>query len=163
LNFTKLYRMGKFKDEHGKTRIGSFLKTVAPELLNVASTLTGIDSLKELSGVISGNNIITPKDKETALKLIERDIQDEKEVTERWKADMNSDSWLSKSIRPLVVGWLILFTSIIIVLDSLPSVNFIVKDVWVTLLSTLLVTVIVAYFGSRGYEKGKKIISKRNK
>ncbi len=83
----------------------------------------------------------------------ESDIQ--KNVTERWKTDMNSDSWLSKNVRPLVLIFLVVSTVLIVFIDA-GFINFEVKDNWVDLLQMVLITVIGAYFGGRSYEKIKR-------
>ena len=70
---------------------------------------------------------------------------------------MVSDSWLSKNIRPIVLAWLVIFVSLFAVVDSIDTIDFTVEAAWITLFSTLLVTVIVSYFGSRGVEKYQKI------
>ena len=65
---------------------------------------------------------------------------------------MKSDSWLSKNTRPLTLIYLTVITSLYIILDSL-NIAFEIDESWVELLKTLLVTIYVAYFGSRGFEK----------
>jgi hypothetical protein len=82
----------------------------------------------------------------------EKSIQ--KEVTERWREDMRSDSWLSKNIRPLTLIFLVACTVLLIFIDS-GVLKFDVKEHWVNLLQIILVTVIGAYFGGRSYEKIK--------
>lgn len=82
---------------------------------------------------------------------------EDKAITERWKADMESDSWLSKNTRPLVMLSLLAFLFILIFCDSAIKEKFEVKESYITLMETLLVTVTVAYFGSRGVEKFKSI------
>jgi|TARA_R100000664_G_scaffold11534_1_gene18722 hypothetical protein len=79
----------------------------------------------------------------------------QKQVTERWKVDMNSDSWLSKNIRPLVLIFLVVSTVLMIFIDA-GVIAFEVKDTWVDLLQLVLITVIGAYFGGRSLEKVKK-------
>jgi hypothetical protein len=79
----------------------------------------------------------------------------QEEVTARWKSDMQSDSWLSKSIRPLVLAWLVICTTLLIFIDA-GVIMFNVEDKWVDLLQLVLITVIGAYFGGRSYEKIKK-------
>ena len=69
---------------------------------------------------------------------------------------MNSDSWLSKNTRPLTLIYLTVITTLYIILDSL-DIAFDIDGAWVELLKTLLVTIYVAYFGSRGFEKVKNI------
>jgi hypothetical protein len=82
----------------------------------------------------------------------EKSIQ--KEVTERWREDMRSDSWLSKNIRPLTLIFLVACTLLLIFIDS-GVLKFEVKEHWVDLLQIILITVIGAYFGGRSYEKIK--------
>lgn len=78
----------------------------------------------------------------------------EQEVTKRWEADMQSDSWLSKNIRPMVLAFLVLSTILMIFIES-GTITFKVQDKWIDLLQIVLITVIGAYFGSRGLEKIK--------
>ena len=79
----------------------------------------------------------------------------QKQVTERWKLDMNSDSWLSKNIRPLVLVFLVVATVLLIFIDA-GAISFKVQDKWTDLLQLVLITVIGAYFGGRSLEKVKK-------
>ena len=79
----------------------------------------------------------------------------QKKVTNRWTVDMNSDSWLSKNIRPLVLIFLVVSTVLMIFIDA-GVIAFEVKDTWVDLLQLVLITVIGAYFGGRSLEKVKK-------
>ena len=79
----------------------------------------------------------------------------QKQVTERWKMDMNSDSWLSKNIRPLVLVFLVVTTVLLIFIDA-GVISFKVQDKWTDLLQLVLITVIGAYFGGRSLEKVKK-------
>ena len=79
----------------------------------------------------------------------------EKNITSRWEADLKSDSWLSKNVRPLVMIFLIVCTMLLIFIDA-GALNFEVKSSWVDLLQLVLITVIGAYFGGRSFEKRKK-------
>ncbi len=104
---------------------------------------------------------ITSKEEKMQLKnelqkiIQEQEALIEQEVTKRWQSDMNSDNWLSKSIRPLVLAWLVVSTTLLIFIDA-GVIEFVVADKWVDLFQIVLITVIVAYFGSRGLEKIKK-------
>lgn len=100
------------------------------------------------------------EEKELAKREMQKLVQEydkslQKEITTRWQADMQSDSWLSKNIRPLVLGWLVVCTTILIFIDA-GAIEFVVASKWVSLLELVLITVIGAYFGSRGLEKIKK-------
>jgi hypothetical protein len=76
------------------------------------------------------------------------EIEMEKNITDRWKTDMQSDSWLSKNIRPLVLIFLVVSTVLLIFIDA-GIIAFEVKATWVDLLQLVLITVIGAYFGGR--------------
>jgi len=79
----------------------------------------------------------------------------EKEISSRWQADMASDSWLSKNVRPLVLIFLVISTVLLIFIDA-GIINFVVEAKWTDLLQLVLITVIGAYFGGRSLEKTKK-------
>ena len=79
----------------------------------------------------------------------------EKNITNRWEADMKSDSWLSKNVRPMVLIFLVVSTVLMIFIDA-GTIQFVVEDKWTDLLQLVLIAVIGAYFGGRSYEKGKK-------
>jgi hypothetical protein len=107
------------------------------------------------------DEVVTSQEEKLTLKnelekiLNENRVVIEQEVTKRWQSDMQSDSWLSKSIRPLVLAWLVVSTTLLIFIDA-GVIQFVVEDKWVDLLQIVLITVIGAYFGSRGLEKIKK-------
>ena len=83
------------------------------------------------------------------------EVEMEKQITERWKMDMASDTWLSKNIRPLVLVFLVVATVLLIFIDA-GAISFTVQDKWTDLLQLVLITVIGAYFGGRSLEKVKK-------
>ena len=117
------------------------------------------DLIKGVGGVL--DNLVTSKEEklEAQRKIKEiianYEIEMEKNVTSRWTADMNSDSWLSKNVRPLVLIFLVVCTMLIIFIDA-GKLNFNVKDSYIDLLQLVLITVIGAYFGGRSLEKVKK-------
>jgi len=85
----------------------------------------------------------------------------EQEVTARWQADMGQEDTLAKRVRPASLLYLLLFMTVIILGDSITQLDFEVKESYVQLIETLLVTVFVAYFGSRGIEKVTSIHNKK--
>ena len=87
--------------------------------------------------------------------FIEAEAEIQKNVTERWKSDMTSDSWLSKNVRPIVLIFLVVCTVLMIFIDA-GSIKFQVEEKWTDLLQLVLITVIGAYFGGRSFEKIKK-------
>jgi len=145
--------MGKSKKKFKDTKVGAFLTDRAPQVLSqVGEFLPDQGALGVVKNIITSDTTIEPKDKETALKLLDQDIQEMKDVSSRWQSDMASDSWLSKNTRPLTLIYLTLSSTILIIVDSF-HMMFDVDNAWVELLKTLLITVYVAYFGSRGAEK----------
>ena len=121
---------------------------------------TGATELvKGVGGVL--DNLTTSKEEklEAEAKIKELvanyEVEMEKNITSRWEADLKSDSWLSKNVRPLTLVFLIVCTMLLIFIDA-GAINFNVKDSYVDLLQLVLITVIGAYFGGRSLEKVKK-------
>ena len=117
------------------------------------------DLVKNVGGVI--DNLHTSKEEklEAERKIKELvanyEVEMEKNITARWEADLKSDSWLSKNVRPMVLIFLIVCTMLLIFIDA-GALDFEVKSSWVDLLQLVLITVIGAYFGGRSFEKVKK-------
>ena len=115
--------------------------------------------VKGVGGVL--DSLTTSKDEklEAERKIKELvanyEIEMEKNITSRWEADLKSDSWLSKNVRPVVLIFLIVCTMLLIFIDA-GAISFNVKDSYVDLLQLVLITVIGAYFGGRSLEKVKK-------
>jgi hypothetical protein len=115
--------------------------------------------VKGVGGVI--DNLHTSKEEkleaEKKIKdmIMSYEAEMQKQVTERWSMDMQSDSWLSKNIRPLVLIFLVVSTVLLVFIDA-GVIAFEVKASWVDLLQLVLITVIGAYFGGRSLEKVKK-------
>jgi hypothetical protein len=107
------------------------------------------------------DNLHTSKDEKLAAELKVKElianyeVQMEKEISSRWEADMKSDSWLAKNVRPLTLVFLVISTVLLIFIDA-GAINFVVEDKWTDLLQLVLITVIGAYFGGRSLEKIKK-------
>ena len=115
--------------------------------------------VKGVGGVI--DNLHTSKEEKLAAEqkvkelIASYEVQMEKEISSRWNADMASDSWLSKNVRPLVLVFLVVATVLLIFIDA-GAINFTVEAKWTDLLQLVLITVIGAYFGGRSLEKTKK-------
>jgi len=143
----------KFKD----TKVGKFLTDKGSGIVGlVGDVLPDKGFLGVLKNVISKDDTLPLEDKETALKLLEMDSIELQEVSKRWASDMKSDSWLSKNTRPMALIFLTCSMVLFVILDSF-DIGFSVGQSWIDLLKNLLITVYVAYFGSRGVEKFKKI------
>ena len=119
----------------------------------------GADLVKNVGGVIDDLHTSEEERLEAERKIKEiianYEVEMEKNITSRWEADLKSDSWLSKNVRPLVLIFLIVCTVLLIFIDA-GALNFEVKSSWVDLLQLVLITVIGAYFGGRSLEKVKK-------
>jgi len=87
--------------------------------------------------------------------FLEAESEMQKNVTERWKTDLTSDSWLSKNVRPMTLIFLVTCTMLLVFIDA-GSIDFVVEDKWTSLLEIVLITVIASYFGGRSWEKIKK-------
>jgi hypothetical protein len=107
------------------------------------------------------DNLHTSQEEKLAAELKIRElisnyeVEMEKTITDRWSADMNSDSWLSKNIRPMTLAFLVISTVLMIFIDA-GTITFKVEEKWTDLLQIVLITVIGAYFGGRSLEKVKK-------
>tara|TARA_R100000781_G_scaffold55254_1_gene35984 strand:- start:10467 stop:10874 length:408 start_codon:yes stop_codon:yes gene_type:complete len=97
--------------------------------------------------------------KEMETLFIEAEAKMQENVTRRWEADLRYGNWLTRSVRPLVLIFLILSTVILVFIDS-GSLKFEVADKWVDLLQLTLITTVGAFFGGRSYEKGQQIRKK---
>ena len=112
------------------------------------------------------DEVVTSKEERMTLRnkmqelLLKSEATIQENVTERWKADMNSDSWLSKNVRPMVLIFLVLCTMLLVFVDA-GLLEFQVEDKWISLLEITLLTVIGAYFGGRSIEKVKNTNKKK--
>ena len=126
-----------------ETKVGKFLIKLGS---SIGQVLPDSGYLGVLRDLITKDGKLTVQDKETALKLLDMDVIEMQEISNRWMYDLQSDSWLSKNVRPLtlvffsvsyVIGWFLEYP-----LDSITG---------------LLSLIVAAYFGSRGIEKIKAI------
>ena len=119
--------------------------------------------IREVGKVID-NLTTTEEEKLEAQKKIvqileEADKQAQEEITARWTADMASDSFLSKNIRPLVLIYLTFIFSILAFFDGNIG-EFKIAEEYIPIFQTLLVTVYGAYFVGRSWEKAKSMNNK---
>ena len=145
----------KFKD----TKVGKFLLGKSGIIDVITNILPDKGALGMVKNLIHKDPDLPPQDKEIALALLEQDMIELQEVSKRWQSDMKSDSWLSKNTRPMALIFLTLSLIVFILLDGF-DIAFSIDTSWIDLLKSLLITVYVAYFGSRGAEKFKAIGNK---
>tara|TARA_R100001460_G_scaffold24782_4_gene49721 strand:- start:4465 stop:4923 length:459 start_codon:yes stop_codon:yes gene_type:complete len=147
----------KFKD----TTVGKLLfgaaTVINPTLGNV---LQGVTSPKQAIAEI-GKAKISTGDKIKLQQLIyEQQNKEMESITSRWQADANSDSWLSKNVRPLVLVWCIVVFSFAGILDSIDSVPFHINEVWNDTFEKVMMACVLAYFGGRTAEKSTSMFKK---
>ena len=117
------------------------------------------DLVKGVGDVV--DNLHTSKEEKLAAqhkikKLVSNyEVEMERNISDRWKAELNSDSWLSKNVRPMILIFLVVSTVLMIFIDA-GTIQFTVEQKWTDLLQLVLITVIGAYFGGRSFEKSKK-------
>jgi hypothetical protein len=129
-----------------------------PNILSTIFSGGTKDLVEGVGGVI--DDLHTSKEEKLAARLkmkeliSNHEVEMEKQITDRWKADMQSDSWLAKNIRPMTLAFLVVSTVLMIFIDG-GMINFTVETKWTDLLQIVLITVIGAYFGGRSLEKVK--------
>jgi hypothetical protein len=148
-----------YKERNGTTRVGDALrwlvkqgKEVAPEILTIAGNVTGIEALNELSTKIKGDTGLSETDKQMLLEELRYDMIEMQETTKRWVSDNQTDSYLTRNIRPLTLAFLTATLFIYIILDSTLE-GFKINSNWIDLLSSLMLLVYGGYFGMRSAEK----------
>ena len=146
--------MSEKKTKIKDTGLGKWLKSKAPNVLNVVG-----DLLPDSGGLGVVKNLITndPEvDTDEGMAAVDAEIQFQNNVTERWKADMGSDVKLAKLIRPVTLICLMVMFMATMVADSMDAWPFNVKDSYVSLLEILMLTAFGAYFAGRTIEKSRK-------
>lgn len=140
----------KIKD----TSLGKWLAEKAPNVLStVGDMLPDRGALGIVKNLLDKQPGISP---EEAKARVDAEIAYQNNVTERWKADMNSDVKLAKLIRPVTLVTLMVMFCLTMVLDSIEQWPFNVKDSYIDLLQILMLTSFGAYFAGRTIEKTKR-------
>jgi hypothetical protein len=115
--------------------------------------------IKDIGGVI--DKLTTTDEERLQAKqriqelLEEADKDAQEQVTERWRYDMQSDSWLSKNIRPLTLVFLTVMFTLLAFTDGNIG-EFSIQKEYIPIFQTLLITVYGAYFVGRTWEKSRK-------
>ena len=144
----------KIKD----TALGAWLSSKVPALADkVGDLLPESGVLGVVKNLVDKEPGVSTEDKLEFEKLKQQqEVEAQKQVTERWKADMGSDVKLAKMIRPVTLIALMTMFMVTMVADSMDNWAFIVKDSYVDLLQILMLTAFGAYFAGRTIEKAKK-------
>lgn len=145
----------KFKDSTvGKLLFGA-ASVINPTLGQV---LNGVTSPKDAIAEITKAKIPTEDKIKLQTLIYEQQNKEMEEISNRWKADSTSDSWLSKNVRPMVLVWCIVVFSFAGILDSVESIPFNIGSTWNDTFEKVMMAVVLAYFGGRSTEKASKII-----
>ena len=146
-----------FKD----TTVGKLLfgaaTVINPTLGNV---LNGVTNPKEAIAEITKAKISTDDKIKLQQLIYEQQNKEIESITSRWQADANSDSWLSKNVRPLVLVWCIVVFSFAGLLDSIDNVQFHIGELWNDTFEKVMMAVVLAYFGGRTTEKATSMFKK---
>ncbi len=145
-----------------ETTVGKMLVGAAG-LINptLGSVLAGITSPKDAISAITKSDI--PEEDKIKLQtmIYEQQVKEMEEISNRWKADSISDSWLSKNVRPLVLVWCIVVFSIAGLLDSVENIPFQINALWNETFENVMMAVVLAYFGGRTTEKATNLFKKK--
>lgn len=141
----------KDRKKFAETKVGKFLKEKAPAILDtVGEFLPESGGLGIVKNLITTDKEMSQEDKDFALQLLQYDIEEQKNVTDRWKSDMGSDSWLSKNVRPIILmaSWIILILLVVVAWFGIE-----ISHSYMVVFEALAITVNGAYFGGRTFEK----------
>ena len=151
--------MSKPKKKFKESTVGKLLFGAA-SMINptLGAVLNGVSSPQEALAEITKSDI--PNEEKIKLQqlIYEQQNKEMEEISNRWKADAASDSWLSKNVRPLVLVWCIVVFSFAGILDSVESIPFNIGSTWNDTFEKVMMAVVLAYFGGRSTEKASKII-----
>lgn len=138
------------------TKLGSWLKEKAPGILDVVGdALPNAGVLGVVKNLIDNDSGLTPEQKLEFEKIEQQErVSLENNITQRWQADVSSKSWLARNIRPAIVASLVIFLFVFIIMDTM-ALGYEIRDVWVRMYETVLVTAIGGYFVVRTIDKNQ--------
>mgnify|MGYP005850982737 CR=1 FL=1 len=154
-----------YKEKNGTTRVGDALrwlvdngKKVAPELLNIAGNITGIEGLENLANKIKGTTTLTEFDKKIVLEQLEMDKIEMQELTKRLQSD--NEHPITRLVRPITYAFILLNMALLMYFDGNIG-DFTVDAEWKPIIKNLAQVMTIFYFGSRGIEKVFKTLNKK--
>tara|TARA_R110001592_G_scaffold353393_1_gene652174 strand:+ start:415 stop:858 length:444 start_codon:yes stop_codon:yes gene_type:complete len=141
------------KEKKKRSFFGNLWRSVVKNNIPLGDTIVNaidggnaLDVIKE----ISKDSKMSPEQKEIIIEGINKDIEQERELTKRWESDNKSQDWLPRNIRPLVVANFTLLIDVVI-LSSMWGKPL--GEAYLPILMTMGVTVIGGYFTLREYGK----------
>jgi len=136
---------------------------------------SGASSLLDSAGKIIDEFVTSGEEKLEARNKLEKIVNEfktktmdaagqlDKEITDRLRIDMQSDSWLSKNIRPMGLLFMLFTTVTLVYMTTFGDLTPLQVDVlksWMPLVINVLIAIIGFYYGSRGIEKFSKFKNK---
>jgi hypothetical protein len=150
--------MGKYKEETGKTRVGAFLETVAPTVLELAGDLTGVGALGKLGQLIDKSPDMSEQDKTIALEMLRYDVEDRKSARDMQVAALGQDDVFSKRFNYYLSSAIIIIFAVLMVLlffVTIPEGNSEIVYMGFGTFIGIVGTVAAFYFGSSAGSKDK--------
>ena len=143
--------MDKVRD----TKLGAWLKKQAPKIFFILSdALPDAGLLGVVKNLVDADDSLTHEQKLEFERLEQQErIALEENITKRWTADVGSKSWLSRNVRPLIVMSLTFMFLVFILIDTLAPYE--VRDAWIRMYETILMTTIGGYFVVRSVDKNQ--------
>ena len=140
----------KFKE----TTVGKLLFGAA-SMINPAlgKVLSGVATPQEAIAEISKSKVSSEDKIKLQQMIYEQQNIEMESITRKWEADAQSDSWLSKNVRPMVLIWCIVVFSLAGILDSIESIPFHIGVTWNDTFEKVMMAVVISYFGGRSSEK----------
>ena len=138
--------MSKNRKKFKETKLGQFLLGKSGVFQSLAETIPDAGVLGLVKRLLVEDKGLPPEDKQTALRMLDIELEEMDAVTRRWESDNLSDSYLSKNVRPISL----------IFLTLVYATGFFLKyDL--NIINQLMLLVYGAYFGSRGLEEIRKL------
>lgn len=154
-----------YREKNGTTRVGDALRwvvdkggKVAPELLDIAGTVTNIEGLENLADKIRGTKTLTDFDKKIVLEQLEMDKVEMQELTKRLQSD--NEHPVTRLVRPITYAFILLNMALLMYFDGNLG-EFSVDSEWKPIIKYLAGIMTMFYFGSRGIEKVFKTINNK--
>ena len=150
--------MGRYKDEHNKTRVGAFLSKTAPHILNiVGDILPDSGALGIVKNLIDKDDTLSPQQKAEAINLLKIDLENTKDARKMQAAALQQDDLFSKRfVYYLATFWSLVGATYLFLATFTTVVNPKMADtVLGFLLGTIVATIINFFFGSSQGSKDK--------
>lgn len=150
--------MGKYAEQHGKTRVGNFLKNTAPHILDIiGDVLPDTGALGIVKNLIDKDDTLSPQQKAEAINLLKIDLENTKDARDLQKVALQQNDLFSKRfVYYLATFWSVIGATYLFMATFTTVVNPKMADtVLGFLLGTIVATIINFFFGSSQGSKDK--------